>query len=128
MSYVSNLAESQLITGDVLLEEFILILLQLKDNDIDIDPTNLYHLLCSDGEFARMYEECDSHELNLFMQDKLISLVSKSLRKQMKKQGLTLEGDKIVLGNSVLSDSADEQQDNSLAHKNPLLSMHQINI
>lgn len=80
MDYVSNLAENYLTSGDVLLAEFILVLLQLKDSDSDVDPTTLYQLLCKDGEFTRNNEECDSHELNLFMQDKLISLVSKSLR------------------------------------------------
>jgi hypothetical protein len=34
-----------------------------------------------------MFEECDSHELNIFLQDKLISLVPKSVRKYLKRQG-----------------------------------------
>ena len=34
-----------------------------------------------------MFEECDTHELNLFMQDKLISLVPKNFRHTMKREG-----------------------------------------
>ena len=67
MSYVSNLASNHLMTGDDLLSEYILVLLQLQDNDPDVDPSNLYQVLCQDGEFTQMFEECDSHELNLFM-------------------------------------------------------------
>ena len=68
-----------------------------------------------------MYEECDSHELNLFMQDKLVSLVSKSLRKSQ--EGLTVTPQDTI---SVLSDSNCEPSEKM--SMNPLLSMHQINI
>ena len=48
-------------------------------------------MLCEDGEFTRLYEECDAHELNLFLQDKLISLVPKSVRKFLKMQGFAIK-------------------------------------
>jgi len=34
-----------------------------------------------------MFEECDTHELNLFMQDKLICLVPKNFRHTLKRGG-----------------------------------------
>lgn len=72
-----------------------------------------------------MFEECDSHELNLFMQDKLISFVSKSVRKQVKKQGLIFEHSNLQLG-SVLSESCESEP--AKDHMNPMMSLHQINI
>jgi hypothetical protein len=42
MDYVSNLAQNHLTSGDVLLQEFILVMIQLKENDSDVDPANLY--------------------------------------------------------------------------------------
>jgi hypothetical protein len=63
-------------------------MLELQAKDSDADPQHLYQMLCEDGEFTRMYEECDSHELNLFLQDKLMELVPKSVRKYLKRQGI----------------------------------------
>ena len=49
-----------------ILRAYILILLQLQAKDHDADPSVIYKMLCEDGEFTRMYEECDAHELNLY--------------------------------------------------------------
>lgn len=48
-----------------------------------------------------MNEECDAHELNLFLQDKLISLVPKNLRLKLK-QFVPAEADVIRLTDSVI--------------------------
>jgi len=63
----------------------------LSLHDQDANPEMLYHLICQDGEFTRMNEECDAHELNLFMQDKLISLVPKNLRQRLRQSESTQE-------------------------------------
>lgn len=118
-----------------------MILLELQAKDSDADPNHLYQMLCEDGEFTRMFEECDAHELNLFLQDKLMELVPKSVRKYLRGQGLkgSVEvGDKIRLTDSTmsevgeskhaaisLSEILDDDQKNVHKHsQNPLLAMH----
>ena len=68
-----------------ILRAYILILLQLQAKDHDADPSVIYKMLCEDGEFTRMYEECDAHELNLYFQDKLLDLVPRSVRRYLKR-------------------------------------------
>ena len=75
-----------------------------------------------------MYEECDSHELNLFIQDKLISMVPKQLRKLQQQQGFTPEDKSeavMKLGESVMSNCDDEVSKDAYENSsNPLVAMH----
>lgn len=42
-------------------------LLQLCFNDATADASELYDLICSDTRLFRIYEQCDAHELNLYI-------------------------------------------------------------
>lgn len=64
-----------------ILHAFILVLLQVCYNDEDAKQIyRLHQLISEDNEYMRFNEQADAHELNMFLQDHLISLVPKRLR------------------------------------------------
>lgn len=64
-----------------ILYHFIVLLLQLCYNDQDANPEGLYSMICKDSALFQMNEQCDTHELNLYIQDKLINLITNASKK-----------------------------------------------
>lgn len=90
-----------------------------------------------------MFEECDTHELNLFMQDKLICLVPKNLRHFQKREGLkqasifNSQTEELRLTNSVFIENHSPETSSTLIPtsasgtkhvQNPLSSLYQTTI
>lgn len=92
LQFTQNIVENQLIklgndeedeTCNDILYHFIVLLLQLSYHDQDADPNDLYQLICGDTRLFRIFEQCDAHELNLYIQDKLITHIPLSARRSL---------------------------------------------
>jgi hypothetical protein len=76
MKFAQNIIKNDLIklssdeedeTCNEILYHFIKVLLQLCYNVPTADAYDLYNLICSDTRLFRIYEQCDAHELNLYI-------------------------------------------------------------